>query len=104
MLIQSGARWIRLSVKTLRVMCWWGLHSVRAVAQLGSGGQRTARPTKSAASSPTQKHTSNPTEGCVLHANEEKQRSCLAWAPRHGLCLGGDGTAGTVLPGSSREP
>jgi hypothetical protein len=30
------------------------------------------------------KTTSNSAQACVLDANEEKQRSGVAWAPRHG--------------------
>src|SRR4029453_6203294 len=49
------------------------------------------------------KHTSNATEPCVLNANEEKP-SILSSAPYHGLCAGGDGTDGAILPGSPWQP
>jgi hypothetical protein len=78
-------------------------HSVRAKGEPESGVQSTARPTKCAASRPSKTHTSNSTNTFVLHTNEEKWFTFCS-APCPGLCVGGDGTDGTILPGSPREP
>src|SRR5205814_10245190 len=50
-----------------------------------------------------EKTTSNATKACVSHENEEEQWSHFASTPRHGLCAGGNGTNGVVLPGAPRE-
>ena len=49
-----------------------------------------------------EKATSNPTEACVLFANEEKQRPRFAWRSRHGLRIRSDGTDEALLYRSSR--
>src|SRR5207249_4555295 len=72
---QSGARWIRVSVKTLS----------------GSGKRRTKKP------HPT------PPRRAFPRRNEEKRRSHSASAPRDGPRSGGDGTDGNLLRDSSRQ-
>jgi hypothetical protein len=98
MLTQSGARWIRLSVKTLRA---------HVLARIGDPRRYKGVPcfARAAIIDPghSKKHTSKATEACVLHANEQK-RSIFASPPYHGLCVGSDVTDGALLRGPSREP
>jgi hypothetical protein len=96
MLTQSGARWIRLSVKTLRA---------HVLARIGDPRRYESVASRCAISDPghRKKHTSKITESCVLHANEQK-RSIVVSPPFHGLCVGSDVTDGALLRGPSREP